>query len=73
MIRLKSDTNQINFIGSWLLDNNLLCDDMIKFFERNTHLHNQGATDRGINISEKKTTDMTINPIDLKKKRILDN
>jgi hypothetical protein len=68
MIRLKSDTNQINFIGSWLLDNNLLCDDMIKFFERNTHLHNQGATDRGINISEKKTTDMTINPIDLKKK-----
>ena len=68
MIRLKNDTDQINFIGSWLLDNDLLCDDMIEFFERNTHLHNQGATDRGINISEKKTTDMTINPIDLKKK-----
>ena len=68
MIRLKNDTDQINFIGSWLLDNDLLCDDMIKFFEKNTHLHNQGATDRGINISEKKTTDMTINPIDLKKK-----
>ena len=68
MIRLKNDTDQINFIGSWLLDNDLLCDDMIKFFEKNTHLHNQGATDRGINTSEKKTTDMTINPIDLKKK-----
>ncbi len=68
MIRLKNDTDQINFIGSWLLDNDLLCDDMIKFFEKNTHLHNQGATDKGINISEKKTTDMTINPVDLKKK-----
>ena len=71
MIRLKNDTDQINFIGSWLLDNDLLCDDMIKFFESKTHLHNQGATDRGINTSEKKTTDMTINPIDLKKKEYL--
>ena len=71
MIRLKNDSDQINFIGSWLLDNDLLCDDMIKFFESKTHLHNQGATDRGINTSEKKTTDMTINPIDLKKKEYL--
>ena len=38
MIRLKNDTDQINFIGSWLLDNDLLCDDIIKFFEKNTHL-----------------------------------
>ena len=68
MIRLKNDTDQINFIGSWLLNNDILFDDMINFFEKNTHLHNQGVTDRGINFSEKKTTDLTINPIDLKKK-----
>ena len=68
MIRLKNDTDQINFIGSWLLNNDVLFDDMINFFEKNTHLHNQGVTDRGINFSEKKTTDLTINPIDLKKK-----
>ena len=68
MIRLKNDTDQINFIGSWLLSNDVLFDDMINFFEKNSHLHNQGVTDRGINFSEKKTMDMTINPIDLKKK-----
>ena len=68
MIRLKNETDQINFIGSWLISNDILFDDMIKFFEKNTHLHNNGVTDRGINFSEKKTTDMTINPIDLKKK-----
>ena len=68
MIRLKNETDQINFIGSWLISNDILFDDMIKFFEKNTHLHNNGVTDRGINFNEKKTTDMTINPIDLKKK-----
>ena len=68
MIRLKNDTDQINFIGSWLIPNDDLFDSMIKFFEENTHLHNQGVTDKGINLNEKKTTDMTINPIDLKNK-----
>lgn len=68
MIRLKNKSDQINFIGSWLISNDVLFDDMIKFFERNTHLHNKGVTDRGLNFSEKKTTDMTIYPVDLKKK-----
>ena len=68
MIRLKNETDQINFIGSWLISNDTLFDDMIKFFEESTHLHIQGVTDRGANFSEKKTTDMNINPIDLKKK-----
>ena len=48
MIRLKNETDQINFIGSWLISNDILFDDMIKFFEKNTHLHNNGVTDRGI-------------------------
>ena len=68
MIRLKNESDQINFIGSWLVSNDNLFDEMIKFFEENTHLHNQGITDRGVNFTEKKTTDLTINPIDLKKK-----
>ena len=73
MIRLKNKSDQINFIGSWLISNDVLFDDMIKFFEKNTHLHNKGVTDRGLNFSEKKTTDMTIYPVDLKKKKIFDN
>ena len=36
MIRLKNDTDQINFIGSWLLSNDVLFDDMINFFEKNS-------------------------------------
>ena len=71
MIRLKNETDQINFIGSWLISNDILFNNMITFFEENTHLHNQGVIDKGINLSEKKTTDMTINPVDLKKKEYL--
>ena len=70
MIRLKNNTDQINFIGSWLLNNDVLFDDMINFFEKNTHLHNQGATDKGINFNEKKNTDITKNSNDFKKKKI---
>jgi hypothetical protein len=68
MIRLNKKIDHENFIGSWLITNKTLLDNMVKFFEENVHLHNQGAIDRGINIKEKKTTDITINPIDLEKK-----
>jgi hypothetical protein len=71
MIRLNKKTDQTNFIGSWLISNNTLLDNIINFFEENSHLHNQGAIDKGIVLNEKKTTDLTINPIDLKKKEYL--
>ena len=71
MIRLNKKIDQTNFIGSWLISNNTLLDNIINFFEENSHLHNQGAIDKGIILNEKKTTDLTINPIDLKKKEYL--
>tara|TARA_B100001996_G_C18324838_1_gene463956 strand:- start:13 stop:615 length:603 start_codon:yes stop_codon:yes gene_type:complete len=68
MKRLNEKLNQTNFIGSWLISNDVLFDEMINFFEKNTNLQNQGSIDKGINLNEKKTTDITINPVDLKNK-----
>ena len=51
-----------NFIGCWSLNNNIICDDIVKFFENNKDLQTQGRTIAGINTEYKKSTDITINP-----------
>ena len=71
MKRLTLDTDKINFIGSWQLSNDILFEKIIDFFEKNKGLHSQGSIDKGVNLSEKKTTDLTIDPIDLKDKNYL--
>ena len=68
MKRLTLDTDKSNFIGSWQLSNDILFEKIIDFFEKNKSLHNQGSIDKGVNLSEKKTTDLTIDPIDLRDK-----
>ena len=71
MKRLTSDSDKISFIGSWQLSNYILFEKIIDFFEKNKSLHNQGSIDKGVNLSEKKTTDLTIDPIDLRDKNYL--
>ena len=71
MKRLTLDSDKINFIGSWQLSNNILFEKIIDFFEKNKGLHSQGIIDKGVNLSEKKTTDLTIDPIDLREKNYL--
>ena len=71
MKRLTSESDKINFIGSWQLSNDILFEKIIDFFEKNKSLHNQGSIDKGVNLSEKKTTDLTIDPIDLRDKNYL--
>ena len=68
MKRLEKKSDTINFVGLWNISNDKLCEDIIDFFEKNVHLHNQGAIDSGINLAEKKTTDLTIDPVDLQNK-----
>ena len=68
MKRLTLDSDKINFIGSWQLSNDILFEKIIDFFEKNKHLHNKGTIDKGVNLSEKKTTDLTIDPVDLREK-----
>ena len=55
-----------NFIGSWNLENDKLCNDIIKFFENNKELQQKGVSGAGFNPKIKKTTDITINPSNLK-------
>jgi len=66
MERININTEQTNFIGCWNLGNNKLCNEIIEFFESNKKLHKQGITAQGKNLKFKKTTDITINPNDLK-------
>ena len=68
MKRLEKKSDTINFVGLWNISNDKLCEDIIDFFEKNVHLHNQGAIDSGINLAEKKTTDLTVDPVDLQNK-----
>ena len=68
MNRINEKNELINFIGSWQMSNYELFDNIIKFFENNSHLHTQGSIDSGVNLAQKKTTDLTIDPIDLKDK-----
>ena len=55
----------VHFIGCWNLENNDLCKDIITLFESNKEMQKKGRMGRGYNPTEKKTTDITINPKDL--------
>jgi prolyl 4-hydroxylase len=55
-----------NFIGSWNIENDNLCKEIINFFEDNKSLQMQGFSAAGKNLAIKKTTDITINPNDIK-------
>ena len=58
-----------NFIGSWNIENDKLCNEIIKFFEENKSMHRIGITTTGYDPKLKKTTDMVIQPSDLKNKK----
>jgi prolyl 4-hydroxylase len=62
MKRIDFNSNQVNFIGCWNLENNDLCKNIINFFENNLDLQNEGVTGDGKNTAIKKTTDININP-----------
>jgi len=53
---------QPNFIGSWNIENNKLCNEIITYFEENRSLQKQGITSGGKNIHIKKRTDISITP-----------
>lgn len=71
MKKFSEKFDRVNFIGTWIISNEILFKKIIDFFEKNTHLHSQGALDSGINLQDKKTTDLTIDPKSLKDKNYL--
>ena len=58
-----------NFIGSWNIENDKLCNEIIKFFEENKSMQRVGITATGYDPKIKQTTDMVIQPSDLKNKK----
>ena len=72
MKRLENKSDQTNFVGSWIISNDKLFDGLIDYFEKNSPLQKQGMIGSGgVNLNNKKTTDITIEPIDLKNKDYL--
>ena len=67
MKKISIDSNKSpNFIGSWNIENDKLCNEIIKFFEDNESLQKKGSTALGYNPKIKQTTDITIIPSELK-------
>jgi len=54
-----------HFIGSWLMNDDVLCNEIIQFFDLHPELQHQGETVRGYEPGTKMTLDITINPSDL--------
>ena len=67
MKREKISSKNENFIGCWKIESLNLFDKIIDFFEKNPQLQSKGTVAEGINHKIKKTTDITIDPLDLKK------
>ena len=57
---------ETHFIGSWNIKNDNLCKEIIRFFDENKGLQKNGTTTSGTNYTSKKTTDISINPNELK-------
>ena len=55
-----------NFIGSWNMENDELCNEIIKFFEENKSLQQKGIVGNIVDPKKKQTTDITIIPSQLK-------
>ena len=69
MKRIDINSNQLNFIGAWNLENNNLCNEIIDFFEKNQDLQKKGGTsDASNNKKVKSTIDITIKPTNLEDK-----
>ena len=57
---------ETHFIGCWNIKNDNLCKEIIRFFDENEKLQNEGEITGGKNTISKKTIDIVVNPNDLK-------
>ena len=66
MKKININLQNPNFFGLWNIENNILCNEIVNFFEENKSLHKHGESSTGYNQSIKHSTDITITPNDLK-------
>ena len=68
-IEISNSSNTPNFIGSWILENTDMCDEIVNFFEANPADQGAGAIGGGVDESQKKTTDIPIKPKQLEQEK----
>ena len=68
-IETSNSSNTPNFIGSWILKDTDMCDEIIEFFEANPSDQGAGTTGGGVDESQKKTTDIPIKPKQLEQEK----
>ena len=54
-----------HFIGTWVISQNELCDEIISFFENSISQQQKGRTDEGFDSQVKNSLDVTVRPKDL--------
>jgi len=59
---LSTATLAPNFIGSWFIEPDSLCDDLINFFESNPDKQKNGVAGQGVSLDIKKSVDISISP-----------
>ena len=59
---LPDSNNSPNFIGSWLIEDPSLCDELIAYFEANKGNHKQGVVTGGKDLDAKNSIDLAISP-----------
>ncbi len=68
-IETSNSSNTPNFIGSWILKDTDICDEIVNFFEANPADQGAGVIGVSIDESKKKTTDIPIKPKQLEQEK----
>lgn len=66
-LQLEGANASPHFIGSWLLEPDSLCDELIAFFEAQGDRQSQGKTAGGLNPRAKNSMDLSVRPRDLER------
>jgi prolyl 4-hydroxylase len=65
MISTNIEGSSPHFIGSWNIEENSLCDELVSFFAAHEEKQEPGQSAGGVNLEAKNSTDITVNPRDL--------
>ncbi len=65
-LRSLNENQYPHFIGSWNIENDILCKEIIDLFDKNKNLQKKGVTVKGEDTTAKKTTDISVTPNHLK-------
>ena len=65
MISINIEGSSPHFIGSWNIEQNSLCDELVSFFAAHEEKQEPGQSAGGVNLEAKNSIDISVNPRDL--------